>query len=297
MKTLLLAILIFTTASIFAQTNFRFADSTAQWNVLREIQQTGSEVTYIFKANGDTIIDGKQYQNILSPEDAGYYYQHQGNISVRRDSIGRVYRRAASDTLDILIYDFSKNAGDTVILSRYNPPWINSTFYLKVTAVDTVYLLGIKRKRMFLQDSSQVWIDGIGDLHYYFLSPVGEWGINDVPTYTTLCFFENGQLLYHDANFDTCVVNSITGVAELEPNSIKILPNPSSGSFITIQSDASFPTETKFQLFDIAGRMVLEKPLYDKIIRVELNGFSKGLYLYSIAANRQKISSGKLAVQ
>jgi hypothetical protein len=43
--------------------------------------------------------------------------------------------------------------------------------------------------------------------------------------------------------------------------------------------------------------MVLQKPLADKANRVELEGLSKGMYLYTVVSKGEKAGSGKLIIE
>ncbi len=279
---LLLLLISITTSTLFAQTNFRFADSTAQWNVLSTstggTTPPGQTSTTVYSIEGDTIIRGIHYQNI-------------DNVFLRRDSINRIYEISYIDTNDFLLYDFSKQAGDTIIASRQEPCVVDS--------VDSVFLVHL-RKRMFVNYYSiaflDVWIDEIGSLRSFHKPKLTIPHIPEDPSIQLLCFFEKNQLLYHNPVYDTCVVNSIVGIAELQKDEIQIFPNPTT-NLITIQSETNFPPQTIFQLFDITGRMVLQKQLTDKTTQVELDEVSKGIYLYNITALENKMGSGKLVVQ
>src|SRR4051812_47225617 len=86
-----------------SQSDFRFADSTAQWNVLGTTSAWCLCLNYgteHFAVAGDTVIGNKQFQNLQT-------------AFIRKDSTGKVYKHNSHDTIEYLIYDFSKQAGDT----------------------------------------------------------------------------------------------------------------------------------------------------------------------------------------
>ena len=88
-----------------SQTNFQFADSTAQWNELEGVW-TGNPPNYVnyytttFTVKGDTVINAVSYQIISSSIEEVY---------VRRDSLNRVYAHYGnfnpSDSFENLLYD------------------------------------------------------------------------------------------------------------------------------------------------------------------------------------------------
>jgi len=79
-------------------------------------------------------------------------------------------------------------------------------------------------------------------------------------------------------------------------SAIRIAPNPATTS-ITLQMQQTPATPTAFQLFDITGRMVLQKPLTEITNRIELNGVSKGMYLYNVFTEGEKAGTGKLIIE
>lgn len=288
-KLLLFIVLAVTTGGLFAQTNFRFADSTAQWNVLYTEGAWCFCVNYqtsIYKVTTDTVVNGLNYQSVNS------------NFFFRRDSLSRVFLRELNDTVEQLAYDFSKQAGDTFTLSTQN--W---GVFCRVDSTDTVTLDG-QRKRMYVtynNDSwkSDVWVDGIGSLNSNFLHPGIDHSIIDGGFWSLLCYYRDGNLVYHDTAIQVCELDTVIymGVKnESSNNRIAIIPNPAT-DFITIQTENNLPPQTTFQLYDITGRMVLQKQLTGKETTVPLNEISKGLYVYSVTSYEKKMGSGKLVVQ
>lgn len=277
MKRNLLLLLLSWWATCSAQTDFRFADSTAQWNV---IDYSGlypfPVTTKIYEVNADAIVNGKTYQKI-------------GPFYFRRDSLNRIY------TPNYLIYDFGKSANDSI--SNVGPQ--NAFCY--VDSVDSI-MLGHYRKRMFIRygiDYSQlsfsdVWVDGIGSLYNNPMYGEYVYFIPEQSFDTLLCFFENSQLLYHLLGYVSCDIN--TGISEIDNPQLAISPNPVSTS-LTIMLQQTPTSQTAFQLFDITGRMVLQKPLTETSNQLSVEGLSKGLYLYNVVSEKQKEGSGKLVIE
>lgn len=122
-----------------AQTNFRFADSTAQWNVV--VQDSSDFMTNIYIVATDTLLNGANYQVIrkLGSSFTTFF---------RQDSSGRVFQKnyAYYDTSEVLVYDFSKTVGDTVKHLIFAD---GIAMDAVIDSVDSVYI-GKWRKQMFV---------------------------------------------------------------------------------------------------------------------------------------------------
>lgn len=293
----------------FSQTDFRFADSTAQWNVLSAQWCMGAPCasfqTMVYQVKVDTTINQLKYQIVsLSATGIPSYF-------LRKDSLQKTYAFAHNDSVEHLLYDFGLNANDTVRVSGIAGNGIIFTTLCRVVRVDSIMLNRLRKKivvsyypddTIYMQDT---WIEGIGSVHTHFLTPGIDPQSMDGPKEDLLCFFENDSLIYHgrpmlfaEADTSECLMNlSWTGASKIKAeNKIQISPNPATAS-IKIQSESNFPSNTSFQLFDLTGRMVLQKEISDKTSRMDLNEVSKGMYLYHVSSGGRRIASGKLVVE
>jgi len=119
-------------------------------------------------------------------------------------------------------------------------------------------------------------------------------------TYSVSLHMANSDLINDDCSTTiwqgTTTFNySVTAIFEITIQ-VGISPNPATG-FITIQSESNLPPQTTFQLYDITGRMVLQKQLSGEKTTLPLNEISKGLYVYTVTSLEKKMGSGKLVVQ
>jgi len=279
----------------FAQPGFRFADSTAQWNILEYnygwFPYPNNYFTTIYNTGQDTTIQSVSYQAIIG---AGNTY------FLRRDSLNRIYQYN-SDTSEYLLYDFGKVKGDTI--HNLSDSWLPS-YTAVVDSVDSIFISHWRKRVMVAvgwqgggMNGNDVWIDGIGSLSSHLLHPSTEHLIVDSPDWTLLCYFENADLLYHDDFYDTCNYNSPLSVEETESIfRLTLSPNPATTQ-ITLQSENRFPSSTNFQLFDITGQLVLQKALTDKTNLIPVAALSKGMYLYRIISPGHSSASGKLAIE
>lgn len=88
----------------------------------------------------------------------------------------------------------------------------------------------------------------------------------------------------------------VTGIAATgESPGYTVYPNPASTIVYVQQANNNGPAT--FRLTDITGKAILAAPLNDNTTAIPVSGISKGLYLYTIHTNHQRISTGKLLVE
>ena len=309
MKKGLLLLYIGLSVSGFSQTNFRFADSTAQWNVLRGISWDCittfcfDQKTLVHNVSIDTVIDGKSYQSITVPPDPSWFSSSElgSKVFLRKDLTEKIFLRRYSDTTDFLIYDFAKQAGDTFTIDK--PHDVGWYIHCDIDSVDTI-TLDKPRKRFFVRYNGywyqDIWIEGIGSIKTYFLQPGTDFTIADGAVHTTICYFDADTLIYHDTIFESCLIDTVwNAIVEVNKSDFTFSPNPAT-TYLTIQLQQSPTSPMVFQLFDITGRMILQKQLTAQTNTVELSGVSKGMYLYSVLRQAQhdmERISGKLAIE
>jgi len=293
MKRLFIFLLFFCFAQhSFAQSDFRFADSTAQWNVL-SVQVCMTQPCIFFETKqytviGNAVLNNYQYQNINADGINNY---------VRKDSTGKVFIRNAFINGEELLYDFSLVAGDTLNYDSQRKCRINN--------VDTV-ILDRPRKRMFVSFigwHDDVFIEGIGAVYTNFLTP----GVNveevDGPDEKLLCFYETNNLVFHDSLYpvygswgDTltfpCIIDSSwVGIDEGNIDSgLKIYPNPAS-QMINIQTDNVQSSIKGVSVYDVTGKaMHGSTSLTMTNATVDVSNLPNGLYFLHVEmSNGQRV--------
>jgi hypothetical protein len=301
MKKILLLAFLALTFNSFSQTTFRFADSTAVWNQCHASFYEGPQGTWatyqtnVYRVSGDSVLYNKTYQKIIP----GYPSYEAEYALIRKDSSSKVFLFDPDILSDRMIYDFGLNEDDTLRL--FKPASFfegEDTIKFVVDSTDSV-TYGTLRKRMFVRCvsgnycgwfSNDILVEGIGSLSSHLLSPyIYEFLVIPGDAFNLLYFEENGNTY----NFSSgCTV----GVSELSSDNIKIAPNPAT-SHLTLQLQQTPSVSTIFQLFDLTGRLLLQKPLTEKETRVDVSDVSKGMYLYQLTSAQQQISSGKLVVE
>lgn len=156
---------------------------------------------YTISIGSDTIVDGKTYHKMH------YEYatdKKRNYDDVAREEDGRVYTIAhnyyTGETGEVVMLDFSLNVGDIAQTYRVIGDGGNiEEWYRYVTAVDTVEVRGVSRRRLTIDGSSCQWVEGIGSSEAWSVTP-------DAPTsihheiYMDSCY-EDGTLLFTRDDF------------------------------------------------------------------------------------------------
>lgn len=218
-----LCVLFLTSFTSYSQNYISFPDSNARW-VNATNHQGSFFTTYdIFYVNGnDTLINSKIYTKINSYNAVNSIGNYYGGL---RDSAGRVHFIPKDSTLEMLLYDFTVNQGDSIwnvygINNPSAPPFI-------VIFVDSVLIDGIQRKRINFSGGS--WIEGIGNPSSLFHPPYISLSANHwlhCMSYDSISITNfNFPIQTSAGNCDLTV-----GVeeAEITEANLSVFPNPSS---------------------------------------------------------------------
>ncbi|NOZ47908.1 MAG: T9SS type A sorting domain-containing protein [Chlorobi bacterium] len=189
---------------------------------------------------------------------------------------------------ELLLYDFSKNVGDTIYFG--NPP----TNYVEsvIENIDTIQIDNTLRKVYHFKNYSWVeWIEGIGNTRGLLftsgdLPSNGIWG-------NLICFKQNDEILYFNNGFDECMP-TISGIPINKTFQIYVFPNPSAKNI-----NISFPTNETgtLAIYNIDGKKVFENKIYNsKEFEINLSNIAQGMYLLVFKNKDNKIFSNKLII-
>lgn len=273
-----------------AQSYIKMIDTTNVWNVLcGGITTNGEDLRQTDKLQfkGDTIVNDTIYHKLFSQ----VFYTSNGSTllyicALREDSVQqKVYRRnnLGAATTEELLYDFSLQPGDSVILSvdydnRPNP--------IRVDSITTVYFAE-KDRRIFhitsyydMIDSwyseNYQWIEGIGKVDNFgkIIGPIKnfEWMVDEL-----LCFWQSDQLNYSNPDYPTCLIVHV-GLDEFENNGIiKTYPNPVKDKLnIEIEQPASI---NKLTIYNAVGQEQMKYNLHDRNTSLDISYLLTGVYL------------------
>ncbi len=297
MKKLYLLLLSFAFLFTKAQTDFRFADSTAQWNVLGVQYGVSfpsvSFSTDVYSITKDTLIKNISYQEIKT----GYR-----RFYLRRDSLQDVYMFGFPDTLERRIYSFTKQPGDSFVVTAH---FANEYLGCRIDSVDSLMMDKV-RKRWFVtyfrsgfagDVRNDIWVEGIGSTFRHFLYPASSAFTVDYSE-SLLCFSENGDVLYQDTTHQTCYLDTVVwlGVSKdfkLHP-CITYLSQLNS---LVVDMNTSMKENLLLSVYNLTGQLLLQEELTEQTTRIDVSALAKGVYLYEVVSGKQRVKSGKLPVQ
>ncbi len=209
------------------QTYHTMLGNNNEWNIISTFEST---ITLSYWAFGDTTINGVEYK-ILGGD--GY---PDPIAFLREDSLNRkIYFRTGdflADTVEYILYDFSLNVDDSIMLYSLSYWELDNLGYYHIDSINNITLNGEKHQKYFLsaepyvypdRNEKPIWIEGIGSLGE-LLHPgisVDLWNLGELS-----CFYKNGVQLYHSLNFDSCFIFQSGIDNSLEKEDIIIYPNP-----------------------------------------------------------------------
>jgi hypothetical protein len=271
-------------------------DSNANWIVTQIITHKnakGSEIYYLNSFKDDTILNGKLYINVYINGDikiGGY----------RWDTVGQVYFLSYfynSTNDEVLMFDFSANVGDTLIVANSWGGYIFQTLPCIVQEVGywpcgpyQLKYLSIMYNNSFIFELDY-WIEGIGSLIGGIMNSVG----HDIEVNRLYCQSTNDTIFYFNpfAFFPTALnlnyiqyeqgnCSTYAGIDDFPSlPQYTVNPNPFSERF-TVEG---LPLgKYVIKLYDYQGRLCIDRQGFtsDGRLSVETHKLKPGLYLLSI---------------
>ncbi len=218
---------------------------------------------YYYKTNGDTIINDKSYTILEMPDRDQYGFF--------RDDNEKVYFKYAEDIPEFVLYDFTLNAGDTVLLPNTFDGQL--MFYDGYVDYCDSLLIGNKYHRRINITS---WIgleiiEGIGaqqGLLYCELPWVDWYGFLE-------CFSLKDTIFHTDGSgsFETGNCWETVEIEETHTNSLKIYPNPAC-DVLNICGIGNY----RIELYSLGGERILTTDNQ----AVDLDRLKPGIYLLRI---------------
>lgn len=246
---------------------------------------------FTYEIHGDTIISNKNYKfvKVDYPDKDSNMWIPKYYFLIRDDS-SKWYIRLNS--MDILLYDFNVNIGDSVTVYNY---YYRRYHTREVSSIDSVTLEnGERRKRIRFTNERDIWVEGLGSVFYPLDEPFlnGEWYITP---HANICVQQNDTLLYTlypDLNcYDTGGIFMNLADVSLE-NDITVYPNPAKEE-VNILSTSSI---NDIEIYDIMGRRIFQTEVRDYSKTINLSLFRKGVYIAKINTE-QGIIKKKFIVQ
>ncbi len=244
---------------------------------------------------GDTIIQGNNYKKTYSDTSFQFNWSNSQYICALRELNKKVYFIKSGDVNEYLLYDFSKNVGDTIAIYPFSLGYSNNLNIskLKIDSIDFVVINGITRKRFKFNANSnyhmnEYWYEGIGS-SFGVLTPF--LAVTD-NSYTLLCNSKNDSIVYHNgnpANFlcswpppnyscEYPVVSSIKKNIK-EDAGIKIYPNPANN---LINLEVQFGENYDLIIENALGQLMFKLIAISGNQEIKLCNMDKGVYYLRI---------------
>lgn len=285
-KTIVVSVLMTLTFLASSQT---FLQENKTWNVVECINWGGCG-TQTFKIIGDTTVAQTDYKKLYVSYDTtlNNWYKY-GAI---RENENKVYFYLYSSEMEVLLYDFNLNVGDTFISTHNSIEYQGCPIELEVFSIDTTILENGEQRQRFNFNGGEKWISGIGSL--YGLVYVGVYQCIIDMYYDLSCCHENDELIYQSPYFDNCFVNTVG----LNENSIQVkhsvYPNPFSQSTV-LKFDYSVSQNYRLQIINGTGQMVMEiENINSGEIIILGNQLNSGIHFYRLTNDDKEIATGKL---
>ena len=190
-----------------AQDYHPIVEDGKQWNVLFSYPWSPPEpqhkYTDIYKIEGDTLVDGMSYKVMYTTRNENLTGWSVCGVIRETEDKQVLYRRDGS-AYDEILYDFSMEVGDTIIMSGngFYPNW------MFVIETNEILVNGEPRQQIVLEypwGEQEVWIEGIGSL--YGIIDSGSRFLDGGST-DLLCYYEDGDLIWQNTTpgYNECYI-------------------------------------------------------------------------------------------
>ncbi len=266
---------------------------------------SGTYTSYNYFLQGDTTVNNLTYHKIhnynnvvTSPFfpssifDTTFYYDYK---LIREDTIAKKIWGidiVRGDTTEKLIYDFSRNVGDT--LSFYNP--FNTIFYSIIDSIRPYVLMNNDTTRIFyLTHLNSTWggpfmIEGVGGIHGFFYPIYDDMYLFEL-SINLMCVKDSLLFLYPKHTTFRCAYFVDVDEVNLNKNNFSLFPNPTN-NIITIEAEDL----SSVILFNAYGQEIsnIDSPNFHTEINIENQ--PKGIYFVVVEYNNGERKTTKLVI-
>jgi hypothetical protein len=217
MKSLLAILAGLSACASWAQSPAALLDSNKIWSCYGDYFFQNVK----YRLGSDTIIQGKVYKKVLAHgSEVPFNFDVAQSVykSALREENGKVMVVESGFINEHILYDFNKQAGDTIRFYRpigdFNQGVLPQYDVGKIYKTDQVTINGIIRRRWFIHDAdmvnmippqaysqldsqADVWIEGLGAKTGLF-SRMPEWGVVGPTPYLLTCVEQNGMQVYQN---------------------------------------------------------------------------------------------------
>lgn len=296
------------TCPIFSQSYF--PDSSAIWNVSTNNLGTG-ELHYGLK--GDSLINDTLYNKVYLITDTTfnsmYLKEFVGGV---RQNAGKVWFRpdTANGFTEFLLYDFTKNIGDTIWHNaNLAPTSFNGSCFPNISYYSGYCISIIKDKytengyEKFTVETHATynesaypivqhdWIVGIGSSlglfwqHYIPIITTGG-GCSNPLTFQLACFKQNDTVKYiNNPSCSTCYCDITEGFKEQNTDGVIVFPSPVKNNLKLELPGFVNLKNVQVSIYDINGKQKRLLSTTEHEITVDVSQLIAGIYLLKISSN------------
>lgn len=292
-----------------------FPESDAIWN----IQINNRE--YFYGLSGDTVLNGIDYHKLYLLNDTTLNIDSEDTyIGGFRNDGKKVWFLANCypsywgkpiDDEEILLYDFSKNVGDTIwhngildYTSVLKPCFSNDDRIVSIVS-NIIEENGVKKYELHLGRVDDHEVAFFINSLYYCVEHLGSlsglfWFLKEDPmsggSYRDLACFKRGTEVKYMNNplCSNCFCWSDTRLSTNNYSNIEVVWLPKQNS-IEIKGE-SLPLPVKLRLFDSKGGLLIEKNMQSAKEKLPLNNCFRDAFLFQLEKNNRIVKTGKLTL-
>ena len=217
-----------------AQDYLPVVKDNAEWNIVWKAtsQWTWLRITENLQLEGDTVVYDMHYKKVMrkisseAPNWHGSTEKYSLYGLIREEPEGKVFYQPIDQDTVYLLYDFGMNVGDTASMHWCQLPNPGNEVIVCIDSINTQHIAGTERRVYYVSSKSLVpnaewrwlntWIEGIGATEglLYSCHVTAAGGIT---LHELLCYHENGDLMYMNPDYDTCLVDTNDTLVQFAP--------------------------------------------------------------------------------
>jgi hypothetical protein len=234
--------------------------------------------TYVM--TGDTTINALVYKKMYYTDTYGTHYQS----CMREDANRKVWQNDYGTPNEILMYDYTLHAGDSILLGNLEP----MSMYMHVDSVTSIIIDGNARQRFWLSvgdenyTAYENWIEGIGS-NRGILTSGSEYFVGGHNW--LLCMSQNSELLYMNPYYNYCSLYS--AIEQLKDPVLTLFPNPAKGR-VNIVDYGMLTGDVTVIIYDNKGVEVMRTKFSEsRDSGIDVSSLPPGLYFVKIKSDKE----------
>jgi hypothetical protein len=322
MKKIVLLLFSISVLSAKGQSYIPLLGDTTEWNIAWNVNAVIHERNFVimdgdYKAYGDTIINGLNYKFFNPPLTSGY---------LREDtSLQQVWFLQDTASQELLLYDFSLNQNDSILLTFPNyisgDPFPTGWYY--VDSIISRNIMAGPRKFYYLSNPASpinwmdnginrfylVWMEGVGsNVHplYIYLQENGQpqggpftWPCGAYFSLALTCAYKNNVQQFFDTCFwnnysmyatDSCHYSFPGGINESGNfSSIILSPNPTTNELKIENGELKIK---EIEIYNCLGEKVFQERLTSNVQRLTINvaDCPPGIYFVKLTGDKTNLT-------